>query len=194
MIGYLSGKVVAKISTQIIVKTPSGVGYLVHVNPTANFMTNENVEIYIFEVRRDDKAELFGFTSRKDREWINTLLKVSGVGPKMAANIIYILGWKRIDEAVQGEDVETFSNLKGLGVKTAKKIVLELKGVSTNLAEMSIAGSKSQTISDFSDALSSLGYKKGEIVRAISQMKKDKVWEEENLVGMVKVGLKYLGR
>lgn len=194
MIGYLSGKVVGRINSQVIIKTPSGVGYLVGVSPTVNIMTNENLELYIFEVRREDRSDLYGFTNLKDREWVDNLLKVGGVGPKMAATIIYTLGWEQLLEAIRSEDSTLISSVKGLGLKTAKKIVLELKGDQTDIKRMESVSLNDKTVSEFAEALTSLGYKKSEVVGLISQMKKDGVWEEGDIVEMIKVGLRYFNK
>lgn len=193
MIGLLSGKVAGHIGSQIILKTPSGVGYLVHVSLMQKSMVNDFEDLYILEVRREDKSELYGFRDIKDRVWVENLLKVNGVGPKVAASIIYALGWENLVEAIESEDAGAISEVKGLGIKTAKKIVLELKGSRTDINNLNFH-SNEQSVSDFTDTLVNLGYKKSEIVGVISKMKKDGVWKEENLVEMVKIGLKYFGK
>lgn len=194
MIAYISGRVTGRILDQVIVKTPSGVGYLVHVPQSLKMMVNENVEIFTLHVKRDDKDELYGFTQLKDREYVDTLLKVSGVGPKVAANIIYTLGWEILQKAINEGDVDTISSVKGLGVKTAKKIVIELKDSKANISDFDYININDQSISDFTETLSGLGYKKSEIVSVISQMKKDNLWDQSDLVQMVKTGLKYLNK
>lgn len=192
MIGYISGRVVGKILDQIIIKTPSGVGYLVFTSRYANLMVNENVELYTLHVKREDKEELYGFSDIKDRELVETLLKVSGVGPKAAANMVYTLGWEVLSNAIQQGDVDTISSVKGLGAKTAKKIIIELKDSKSSISDIESINLNEQSISDFTETLAGLGYKKSEVVSAISRMKKDGVWDQSDLVGMVKIGLKYL--
>ncbi len=195
MIAYLSGKILAKINSQIIIKTPSGIGYIVSISPQRQYMTNDNVEIFTLEIQRENKADLFGFESIEERSWMEKLLKVSGVGPKSAATIIYSLGINNIVEAINKNDAKPFAEVKGLGAKTAKKIVLELKG---QLVDLDSKGNKFPQNDNFTfeflETLSGLGYKRGEIVSSITRLKKAGLWNEENLVETVRSGLKALGR
>lgn len=195
MIAYLSGRVVGVLENQIILKLPSGVGYLTWVSPSKNYMQNENIDFYVWEVLRENKSELYAFESLDDRHWAEKLTKVSGVGPKVAANLIYSLGWEKILESIQLNDTTNFTGVKGLGLKTAKKIVLELKGSSTDLEILQRTEmGNNQTAIDFTDTLSNLGYKRGEIVSTISKLKKAGLWDDGNLVSLVKKGLEIIGK
>jgi len=158
-------------------------------------MQNENIDFYVWEVLRENKSELYAFESLDDRHWAEKLTKVSGVGPKVAANLIYSLGWEKILQSIQLNDVSNFTGVKGLGLKTAKKIVLELKGATTDLdiLQRTEMGSN-QTSIDFTDTLSNLGYKRGEIVLTITKLKKAGLWEQENLITLVKKGLEIIGK
>lgn len=192
MIGFLAGKVAGKLENQVILKTSIGLGYIVTVHPDLHLMQNDNIDLWILHVKREDKEELYGFSSLQDREWVEKLLKVNGVGPKSAANIVYTLGWQEVQKAIINEDHKTLGSVKGLGAKTAKKIVLELKGAQTDISNMSDIDSKDPTISDFTNALTNMGYRKHDVVATISEMKKDGKWDENKLVDMIKLGLKYL--
>jgi holliday junction DNA helicase RuvA len=196
MIAFLSGKVVAAFPGQIILRVSSGVGYLVQVPPTRTFMVNENVELFTLEVLRENKAELFGFSELKDREWVEKLVKVDGVGPRSAANMIYVLGWEGVAGAIRQNDAKVLASVKGLGSKTAKKILLELKSKEIEVEQLQEQASTRQdgAVATFAETLSNLGYKRGEIVEVISQLKKDEVWDENNLTDMVKQSLKRLAK
>ncbi len=194
MIGYLSGRIVAFLESQMILKIPSGVGYILSKSPYRSYMVNENLDLFIWEVKREDKDELFAFENMDDRIWAEKLTKVSGVGPKMAANILYTIGYQKVIDAVQQADIEILSDIKGLGQKTAKKIILELKGATTDLENLQTSESSSQMSIDFTDTLSNLGYKRGEIVATISKLKKQGSWQEGNLVDTVKKGLEILNK
>lgn len=195
MIGLLSGKIAARLEDKIILKTPNGIGYLVNVSPYKQYLVNENIDLYILQVFRDKYVdELFGFEDIKDREWVEKLTKVNGVGSKTSANIAFTLGWEKIMAAINQGDHKVFSDIKGLGLKTAKKIVLELKGDIEDLDLRENINVNDQTIINFTDTLMDLGYKRGDVVKAISQMKKDQVWDEDNMSDMVRFGLKYLGK
>jgi holliday junction DNA helicase RuvA len=194
MIGYISGKVQGIMGNKIIVKLTDGLGYFIYVSESYRFMVNEHIELYILHVQREDSVDLYGFKEQKDREWVEKLLKVSGVGPKMAANIIYQMGWEDLSNSIKIMDSTAIQVVKGLGLKTAKKILLELKGAEVDIAENSIKNTESKTIINFTETLSNLGYKRGQIVSVITQLKKEKLWDESNLMEMVKLGLKYMSK
>lgn len=195
MLAYLSGKIVAAMPNQIVVKLPAGMGYLVNISSNKNYYQNEAVELFLLEIIRDDRTELFGFENLDEKNWCEKLMKVSGVGPKSAANIVFTLGVSAIMDALRMGDPKAFAEVKGLGGKTAKKIILELKGATTDLVDME--GKMEYTssfTSEFVDTLSGLGYKRGEIVSAISRLKKENKWIETDIVETVRAGLKELGR
>lgn len=194
MLGFISGKIVGTLMGDAIIKTPSGLGYIVQLPPNERVLINDNVDIFLLHVVREDDEQLYGFRDLSDREWVEKLLKVNGVGPKMAATIIYTLGWSALQTAIISEDFNTLSAVKGLGAKTAKKIVLELKGASTDISSMSekALNMKDPTISDFTNALTNMGYKKPEVVQVISTLKQDNEWDAADLASMIKKALKYL--
>ncbi len=194
MIAYLSGKIVGHLENQIILRLPSGIGYLINVPTSSRYMINENVDLYIWEVKRDDKDELYGFTDLENRLWSERLTKVSGVGPKMGASIIYTLGFERVIEAINSNDAEVLETVKGLGGKTAKKIIIELKNSNPDVEILSKLENNSEMVKNFTDALSNLGYKRGEIVSTISKLKKQGDWNEHDLVYTVKKGLEIIGK
>ncbi len=195
MIAFLSGKIIAIFNNQIILRLPSGLGYLVQISPKQNFILNETVELFILEVQRDNKTELFGFTNLQDREWVEKLLKVDGVGPKIAAQIVYLLGYEGLLQAIQNNDVKALTQIKGLGQKTAKKIVLELKSTQVELTELETSSKQSdQSVTTFTETLTNLGYKRREIVEVISQLKAKNLWDTNNLAEMVKQSLKLLSK
>lgn len=197
MIAFLSGKVVASFPGQIILRLPSGVGYMIQVPPTRTFMVNESTELFILEVLRENKSELFGFSELKDREWVEKLLKVDGVGPKTAATMVYVLGWDGLAEAIKASDLKVLASVKGLGLKTAKKVILELKSKEVEIEELekaTLGRNQEGGISIFAETLSNLGYKRGEIVEVISKLKAEDLWNERDIASMVKQSLKYLAK
>jgi len=195
MIAFLSGKIIAIFDNQIIVRLPSGLGYLVQISPKQNCILNETIDLFILEVQRDTKTELFGFANLKDREWVEKLLKVDGVGPKIAAQIVYLLGYEGLLQAIQNNDVKALTQIKGLGQKTAKKIILELKTSQVELTELETNSKQGdQTITAFTETLTNLGYKRREIVEVISQLKAKNLWDANNLAEMVKQSLKFLSK
>ena len=195
MIAFLSGKIIAIFNNQIILRLPSGVGYLVQISPKQNFLLNETVELFVLEVHKENKREFFGFTNLQDREWVEKLLKVDGVGPKIAAQIVYFLGHEGLLQAIQNSDIKALTQVKGLGQKTAKKIILELKSSQVKLAELETDSPQSdQTITTFTETLANLGFNRRAIVEVISRLKAEQLWDEQNLNEMIKQSLKLLSK
>jgi|YNPBryulayer2012_1023412.scaffolds.fasta_scaffold16003_2 Holliday junction DNA helicase RuvA len=195
MIAFLSGKIIAIFNNQIILRLPSGIGYLVQISPKQNFMLNETVELFVLEVHKENKREFFGFTNLQDREWVEKLLKVDGVGPKIAAQIVYFLGHEGLLQAIQNSDIKALTQVKGLGQKTAKKIILELKSSQVMLAELETNSQHSdQTITTFTETLANLGFNRRAIVEVISRLKAEQLWDEQNLNEMIKQSLKLLSK
>jgi len=206
MLAYLNGKIITRTNSEIIVKTADGQGFLVNVSPLKAYLVNENVEIFVLQIIRESSNDLYGFDSFQERQWAETLLKVSGVGPKMAAMIIYQLGFAQVSKAIAENNTELLRSVKGLGTKTANKIILELKK-SVDVAQLlenetSQLNSKnyqdlsesSNMIARFTDVLSNMGYKRGEIVSTISTLKREKHWNESDLQLMLREGLRILGK
>jgi len=195
MIAFLSGKIIAIFNNQIILRLPSGIGYLVQISPKQNFLLNETVELFVLEVHKENKREFFGFTNLQDREWVEKLLKVDGVGPKIAAQIVYFLGHEGLLQAIQNSDIKALTQVKGLGQKTAKKIILELKSSQVMLAELETNSQHSdQTITTFTETLANLGFNRRAIVEVISRLKAEQRWDEQNLNEMIKQSLKLLSK
>jgi len=195
MIAFLSGKIIAIFNNQIIVRLPSGIGYLVQISPKQNLMLNETVELFVLGVHKENKREFFGFTNLQDREWVEKLLKVDGVGPKIAAQIVYFLGHEGLLQAIQNSDIKALTQVKGLGQKTAKKIILELKSSQVKLAELETNSQQSdQTIATFTETLANLGFNRRAIVEVISRLKAEQLWDEQNLNEMIKQSLKLLSK
>jgi holliday junction DNA helicase RuvA len=195
MIGYLQGKILSLVGDKIILKTALGIGYIVSVNPARRFMVNENMELYILHIIREDRNDLYGFDDITDRQVIEDLLKVNGVGPKAACQIIWGLGANNFKEIVMKADVESLAALKGLGKKTAQKIILELQGVLVDVEKLvKQSNPNSEFAINFTEAMQNLGYKKSEIVNIISKLKKTEDWNENNLVETIKDALHLISK
>jgi holliday junction DNA helicase RuvA len=200
MIAFLSGKIIAFLNDKIIVKTPSGVGYLLTVDPRVDMILNENFDFFVLEVSRDSANELYGFQNVEQRVWVDKLICVDGVGPKTATMIIYQLGIEQIKLAIENQDDLELAKVKGVSSKTAKKIILELHNKNVDIKTLnqnrtkpnSQKGLKSSITQDFTETLSSLGYSRSQVVNVITAMKNDDQWQEQDLNQLVKVALKYL--
>src|SRR5690606_14758913 len=124
MIASLQGKVAATYSDHLIL-TVNGVGYKVFVPEPASF--DEDVFLHTVLIVREDGFSLFGFRTNGEREIFETLLKVNGVGPRMALAILSTMSIDNLRNAVLSERAELLTRVPGIGKKTAQKIVFELK-------------------------------------------------------------------
>lgn len=129
MIAFISGELVETTSSSVIIDC-HGVGYEIAV-PTAVLsrlpQTGSTIKLHTHLQIREDGASLFGFTNREDLLIFRMLIGVSGIGPKAAMGILSCLSADNLRFAVLAEDEKTLSKVPGIGAKTAKKLILELK-------------------------------------------------------------------
>lgn len=128
MIGYISGKILEISESMVLVLTSTGIWYEIGINEIsfASLATREEVELYIYHHITEGGQSLFGFETLEEKQLFTELIKISGVGGKVAQQILS-LGKDRLISAVQQDDKKTIESIKGIGKKMAEKIVLELK-------------------------------------------------------------------
>ena len=141
MIAYLRGKVLTTTSETAILDV-NGVGYELYCSGGAfrKLTVGEVGELYTYLQVKEDGITLFGFESVKEKELFLKLITVSGVGPKMGISILASLSGEEFARAIATADVKRLSAVKGLGKKTAEKIVLELHGKISAAEVMSASG------------------------------------------------------
>lgn len=176
MYNYITGKVVS-IGLNSIVVENNGIGYEIGVsNTTANsFVTGEIVKIYTYLYVREDTFALYGFASTEEKTLFLRLIDISGIGPKLAMQILSGATIDALTAAIATGDVKTLSKIKGLGKKTAELIVVSMRdSVAADLADVS----SSQTT--FSDkdcaeavfALVSLGISQTDAAKIVGEISK----------------------
>ena len=128
MISYLKGQITFKSPTYLIVEV-AGVGY--HVNISLHTYTQiereEHIKILTYLQVKEDSHTLFGFADELERKTFIQLISVSGIGATTAQVVLSTLSPEEVRSAIVGENVATFSKVKGIGAKTAKRIILDLK-------------------------------------------------------------------
>ncbi len=129
MIGYIKG-VVSQINENNIILENNGIGYLINMPLSSLYKLGEGMEvtIYTFMAFGKEDVSLCGFTSKDDLEMFKNLLKVSGIGPKGAMNILSSVDSETLKMAIVSGDDKLIAASKGISAKTAQKIILELKG------------------------------------------------------------------
>ena len=191
MIGRLNGKLVEKSPTELLIEC-GGVGYEVKIslNTFTSLSDNEQIKIFTKLIVREDANILYGFQSKEEREMFNQLISVSGIGPNTAMIMLSSLNPYEIASAIQNEEVNIIQSVKGIGAKTAQRVIVDLKGKST-LVEASTQNlsEKSNTIHfDALTALVSLGFDKRAAERALKKASD----EVSTVEGLIKEALKVL--
>ncbi len=182
MIAYVRGRVLTTTAETAIIDV-NGLGYEIYCSGAAfrKLTVGETAELFTYLQVKEDGVTLFGFDSVKEKEVFLKLTAVSGVGPKMGIAVLSSLTADELAEAVLTADVKRLSAVKGLGKKTAEKIVLELHGKISAAEIMSASGEtpKATTVTpaqklsaadeDAVAALTGLGFTRSESVNAVKK-------------------------
>jgi Holliday junction DNA helicase RuvA len=178
MIGYLKGNVL-EVGLETAILEVNGVGYEVLCpGPVLQDLSTHRdraQELWIYTHVREDALHLFGFASTDEKEFFLTLLKINGVGPKMALSILSGASIEKIMEMIEGEDVKALTQLPKVGKKTAEQMILSLKGklVLTTRGDGKIATPVSQNLMLITSALVNLGYKINDVERVLTEFPRD---------------------
>lgn len=176
MIGWLHGTLLQKQPPYLLVNV-SGVGYEVEA-PLSVFYdlpaVNETLSIYVHMVVREDAQLIFGFSSQRQRDLFRTLIKVNGVGPKVALAVLSTLSVQELMQCMINEDDALLTKVPGIGKKTAQRLIVELKDrLQKEFADVALDTSSaglSSSADDRQDAISalvSLGYKHSDASRVV---------------------------
>lgn len=157
MIASLRGKV-AEITADGVVVEVGGVGYdVVLTGPDHEVLrADEEVHFYIYEAIREDAYNLYGFSNKPTKQFFIQLLSISGIGPKVAMNVLSAASLPQLQQAIASGDPELLRGVAGIGKKTAERIVVELRGKVAVLPGEGLAAASSQD--PLYQALISLGY------------------------------------
>ena len=191
MISYLEGKIIEK-NEKFLVINAGGVGYRVfsHAGILLKIPeTGRDAKVWAHLYVREDALDLYGFTEREGLDFFETLISISGIGPKSALGILDVAPVMNLKQAIVSEDETFFTKVSGVGKKTAQRLILELK---SKLAKtvMPIKGSDSAEMAEAMDALVSLGYKERDARKVLQETAKD----IKGVEAKVKAALKTLGR
>ena len=177
MIGYIKGKVLSANSGVVLIEN-NGIGYEVTCSAAVyqKLQEDKGGEVYTYLAVREDDVSLYGFISPEEKNMFLKLITVSGVGPKMGITVLSNMKLSDLAVKIATSDVKGLSAVKGLGKKTAERIILELREKITADVEVE---EKSQAIvyeddgdnEDAIIALMSLGFTKQECVKAVKEAK-----------------------
>ena len=178
MISQLKGIVLEK-TTHSVVLDVNGVGYELEIPVGTSFALPERLEevqLFTHFVVREDAQLLYGFIRRADRDTFRILIKINGVGPKVAVSILSGLDGDALALCVENENIDALVKLPGIGKKTAERLLIELRG---KLKAVEPSASSSNAVSDVpatdskaeaAAALEALGYKAAEAEKLIKKI------------------------
>jgi Holliday junction DNA helicase RuvA len=128
MITHIRGKLVEKNPNNVIIEC-NGIGYILPISlqTFSNIPDKENIKLHTHLIIREDAHILFGFWELMEREIFKLLISVSGVGPSTAITMLSSMNTKEIQHAIASEDVEKIKSVKGIGIKTAQRVIVDLK-------------------------------------------------------------------
>lgn len=173
MITQLNGKLIEKNPTELVVDC-NGVGYEVKISLTTftSLGNEEAVKIFTKLIVREDAHILYGFATKEEREMFTYLISVSGIGPNIAMIMLSSLVPEEIAHAIQSEDVQTIQSIKGIGAKTAQRVIIDLKGKVLKIAERleNMFSANNTNRFDALTALVSLGFDKKAAEKALDRV------------------------
>ncbi len=170
MYAYIEGKLSHKSPTHVYLDV-SGVGYLLHItlNTYANIEALEKVKLYTHLYVKEDVLSLYGFFSEEEKHMFNLLLSVSGIGPNTARVVLSSMTPAEVSSAILHDNVAAFKKVKGIGPKTAKRVILDLQDKVSKLGneKMPDLVPQNSVREEAISALMSLGFNKPQIVKKI---------------------------
>lgn len=199
MIGYIKGTVAAIENNTLLIDN-HGIGYQIQMPLSSLFRLSEGMETTIFTYMAFGKEDvsLCGFLSKSEADMFQLLLKVSGIGPKGAMNILSAVDVETLKLAIATGDDKLIAASKGISAKTAQKIILELKGkISKEAALPVMQQGKEETdavrtlISQAVDAVAATGFDRAKCMRAVSQITVTPDMDVDTLIDQIFINIEY---
>ena len=178
MITHIQGKLVEKNPTDVVIDC-NGIGYLINISlhTYSQIPDRENIKLYTHLQIKEDSHSLYGFSSLAEREIFRLLISVSGIGSSTARTMLSSLTPKQVREGIATNDVALIQSIKGIGAKTAQRVIIDLKDKILKIYDIDeVSVSKSNTSKDEAlSALEVLGFTKKQSERVV-----DKIIAEDN--------------
>jgi Holliday junction DNA helicase RuvA len=179
MIEFIKGEVETLTPTSVILEN-QGLGYFINIslNTFEILQSQSNCKLYIHEAIREDAYILFGFSTKEERATFQQLIGVSGVGANTARMILSSLSVPELEACILGEHVDVLKSVKGIGLKTAQRIIVDLKDkIGKNATDNVLSGLHSSANSTVRDeavsALQMLGFNPSASAKVVVQILKD---------------------
>ena len=176
MITHLKGKLVEKSPTNVVIEV-NGIGYWVDISLTtfSQIPDNENIKLYTHLQVKEDSHSLYGFYSKKEREIFRLLISVSGVGTSTARTMLSSLDPQQVVEAISSNNVSIVQSVKGIGSKTAQRLIIELRDKILKIYDLdeTYVNSNNTTREEALSALEVLGINKKSSERLVDNIIKE---------------------
>ena len=194
MIDQISGKIIS-INDNYVVLAVGGLGIKVNISATfASKLVNEDlISLVTYLNVREDALDLYGFKNESERSLFLMLIPISGIGPKLAVSILSGVELEELKSNILSGDIKSLTSIPGVGAKTAKRIIIELKDklsmtATTELGFEDNFGSKISK--DVQSALVGLGYNESIVIKVIKQINPSN--SDKNIESLIKEALKIL--
>ncbi len=167
MIAAIKGKVEKKEPNRVLVDV-NGVVYEIFISLNSYSKLKDEVYLHTIYIIREDAHLLFGFIDEKEKQLFEKLLKINGVGPKVALSICSTFSPFEFANIISSNDIKSLKKVPGIGPKSAGRILVELNGFDAILLSDEDTTNSNSVVNEASMALESLGYKKDDISKALS--------------------------
>ena len=180
MYEYITGKLAEATPTYAVIEA-CGIGYFINISlkSYSDIEGKSEAKLYVHFIVREDQQTLFGFTTKLERELFRQLISVSGVGGNTARMILSTYSPRELQNIIATENAVLLKNVKGLGLKTAQKIIVELSGkmleigASDLMAVLVPTSSRTESYDEALAALSMLGFQKSASEKVLNAIYKD---------------------
>ncbi len=193
MITQIKGRLVEKTPTYVVIDC-SGVGYLLHIslNTFSSLTDSEAITLYSHLTVKEDSHTLYGFINKTEREIFRLLISVSGVGPSIARTMLSSMSSEEIQQAIATENIALIQSVKGIGAKTAQRVIIDLKDKILKTFDMdAISLAPSNTNKDEAlSALEVLGFNKKQSEKVLNAIIKEQT--DASVEVLIKKALKSL--
>ena len=186
MFAFIEGKVCTISEGIIALLCSNGVAYEIIVSKKLNVNNDDNIRLYTQLIHKEDSMTLYGFKTREEKKMFNTLMSASGVGAKLAMEVLSTYSIDEIMHILFNKDIHMLKKVQGMGVKKAEKLLFEIRDkiekIDINISSSKISYNENE--SDVIKALISLGFSNNEAVKALSNIENKENKTTEDLISL----------
>ncbi|AFR71385.1 Holliday junction branch migration protein RuvA [Brachyspira pilosicoli] len=186
MFAFIEGKVCTISEGIIALLCSNGVAYEIIVSKKLNVNNDDNIRLYTQLIHKEDSMTLYGFKTREEKKMFNTLMSASGVGAKLAMEVLSTYSIDEIMHILFNKDINMLKKVQGMGIKKAEKLLFEIRDkiekIDINISSSKISYNENE--SDVIKALISLGFSNNEAVKALSNIENKENKTTEDLISL----------